>query len=785
MKKGLRITIIVISVIVALLLVASLLVSPIAKWYVEKNCKDLIGCKITIENLDIRLLLGRAAADNLVLYEANETDTFVSIEHFDADVRVWGILRKSIIVDSINVVAPNATILRQGNGLNFDDMLVFFAQKSAGETNADTIAQPDTIKEATNDNSWQIILRDIALNRGKIRYADDIIDIDWTMHHIELNIPEIDLSGSGTKAQLYFDFARGGSLALNAMFDQATMDYELNCKISDYPVGVLMPFMKGVVNVGNVAGSLGIDLHAQGNIDNIMASNLDGNIQLDSTYVDDINGQRLISLNQFKTDIEHIDIAHDYNIKLRNFLIDGVSAGYEVYHDGSNNFTSLFATAPQEETEAQPSQETPENVATNDTVEAPKLNITVENIVMQNSNFAYTDNTLPEPFTLRLSKMRFKTPMFSTQGVNDVELFAVLQETGALRIKWNGNIEAQNHDLSLSLNNFNLKDISPYSLSFFGYPITDGKLSFRGQNIISDSQLKGTNKLSLYNPTVEKKRSDVDAQFGMVPLKLAIVVLTDREGKADIDLPISGDIKSPHFSYGNIIVQALVNVLVKIAAAPIDLMAEALGLNSNEIKEIEFGAWQHQFTPEQYDKIEKLSKIIAEEPELQIRLQHEVNFEKGIQAIVENDLKREYYLAQNPERAQSLNMVDIDTYQKTSLKDPGIILFADSLLTVKGLPTDGNINDKMHRLYGSAAVDKLMRNIEMRNRGMMMQWSNALNMPEGSLQIVTPTQDEIKLHNGKTRYKVEITAAGDEVETTEAVVTDESIGDDVSETTNP
>ena len=785
MKKGLRITIIVISVIVALLLVASLLVSPIAKWYVEKNCKDLIGRKITIENLDIRLLLGRVAADNLVLYEANETDTFVSIEHFDADVRVWGILRKSIIVDSINVVAPNATILRQGNGLNFDDMLVFFAQKSAGATNADTIAQPDTIKDATNDNSWQIILRDIALNRGKIRYADDIIDIDWTMHHIELNIPEIDLSGSGTKAQLYFDFARGGSLALNAMFDQPTMDYELNCKISDYPVGVLMPFMKGVVNVGNVAGSLGIDLHAQGNIDNIMASILDGSIQLDSTYVEDINGQRLISLNQFKTDIEHIDIAHDYNIKLRNFLIDGVSAGYEVYHDGSNNFTSLFATAPQEEAEAQPSQETPENVATNDTVEAPKLNITVENIVMQNSNFAYTDNTLPEPFTLRLSKMRFKTPMFSTQGVNDVELFAVLQETGALRIKWNGNIEAQNHDLSLSLNNFNLKDISPYSLSFFGYPITDGKLSFRGQNIISDSQLKGTNKLSLYNPTVEKKRSDVDAQFGMVPLKLAIVVLTDREGKADIDLPISGDIKSPHFSYGNIIVQALVNVLVKIAAAPIDLMAEALGLNSNEIKEIEFGAWQHQFTPEQYDKIEKLSKIIAEEPELQIRLQHEVNFEKGIQAIVENDLKREYYLAQNPERAQSLNMVDIDTYQKTSLKDPGIILFADSLLTVKGLPTDGNINDKMHRLYGSAAVDKLMRNIEMRNRGMMMQWSNALNMPEGSLQIVTPTQDEIKLHNGKTRYKVEITAAGDEVETTEAVVTDESIGDDVSETTNP
>ena len=37
-------------------------------------------------------------------------------------------------------------------------------------------------------------------------------------------------------------------------------------------------------------------------------------------------------------------------------------------------------------------------------------------------------------------------------------------------------------------------------------------------------------------------------------------------------------------------------------------------------------------------------------------------------------------------------------------------------------------------------------------------------MPEGTLQIVTPSLEEIKSHKGNTRYKVEISADGDATE---------------------
>ena len=54
-----------------------------------------------------------------------------------------------------------------------------------------------------------------------------------------------------------------------------------------------------------------------------------------------------------------------------------------------------------------------------------------------------------------------------------------------------------------------------------------------------------------------------------------------------------------------------------------------------------------------------------------------------------------------------------------------------------------------------------MRNIEMRDRGMMMQWQQALNLPEGTLQIVSPSREEVIESAGKTRYKVEMSVVGE------------------------
>ena len=757
MKKFSKVALIVVAIIILLLLLVVLLISPVSKWYIEKYSKDLIGRRITIENFDLQLLKGQAFVDNFVLYEANDVDTFVSIGHVGADVQMWGIVRQSIVVDSFNIVAPNITVMRRNNRMNFDDMLQFMA----GSDDSEPVDTTQVEEPAADKMSWDILVRNIAIKQGRVRYADDFMGIDWTMKRIGVSIPEIDLSGNDAMAQLNFDFEQGGNLTLDAMYDKREERYGLNLLLADYPIQSLKPFMKGMANLGDISGNLRIDLNVAGALANIIDSDITGAVRIDSTAVYDIEGNHMASLRQFRTDIERINISHDYVVKLANLHIDGLSSQFEMFGNGRNTFSTLLSSNVADSDTTDVEFEQQEAEVSDSLQHTPQLDFSIRNISLANSNFTYTDHTLPEPFKIALSQMRFKTPSFSNRGVNEVELNAALQKTGSLRVKWKGNLEKNDHDVTIALNNFNLRDISPYSLDMFAYPIKDGKMSFVGQDIISSGQLKGTNKLSLYHPTLDKKRKDIDAPYDFVPLKLAFVVLTDRQGKADIELPVSGDINSPQFSYGSIIVKALVNVLVKIATAPFDLLAGLFGMNSDEVKEIKFDAWQYQFTPEQYDKIEKLSKVVADKPELKAQLTHEVNFNKGIDAIVENEMRRAYYLSQNPHRADSLNMIDVDAYSKISLQGAAVNQCADSLLTVKELPTDGSLKDKMHRLYGSGAEGKLMRNIEMRNRAVVMQWTK-LGLPESSIEIITLPLEEIKKHKGETRYNVELVLSNSE-----------------------
>lgn len=736
MKKSLIITSVVIAVLALLFVAVVFLISPVAKWYVETHCKELVGRRVTIEKLDISLLSGRVDVDNIVLYEANDRDTFVALGHLDTELELYPLLSQQVIVDSINIDALGVNVIRNRTSLNFDDMVAFFASK------------PESADTVDNDDSgWTVVLNNISLVRGVLSYDDRTMHSSWVMRDMSLRIPKIDLSGKGTRADLFLAFESGGSLHLNAFYDQPTMRYDVTCDLEEYPVDGLLPLIQESLHIGGLEGDLSLGLHATGDVNHILAFDLDGTVSLVNSSMTDVKGRQLVYIREIKTDIERINIEQDYIIKLRECSVNGLKTRVEMFADGSHTFSD-FVAAPD---------------STRETVsDSIKLDLSVGNLFLNNGDITYVDHTLPEPFTLHLSKLRIKSPNFTMTGDNRVELFSMMQETGTLMVKWEGNPELRNHDLTMALSNFNLKDITPYSLAFFGCPISDGKLSFRGQNVVVDNQLSGVNKLSLYRPKVGKKRKDIDAEFGKIPLKLAMTVLTDREGKAELDLPVSGNLDSPEFSYKKIILKALVNVLVKVAAAPFDLLVKGLGLKSDEVKEIKFNAWQRQFTPEQYDKLEKISKVLAEKPEMMVTMTHEVNYEEGIKNIVADDFRKAFYLSRHPEKNGVLDMKDVEAYQQIELRGNDVTEFADSLLSVRGEGVKGSLNDKMQLLYGAEAENQLMRNIQARDKGIMMQWTRVLKMPEVSLRIISPSVDDVRKQSGKTRYKVQMSLAGEE-----------------------
>ena len=118
-KKKLRnILIGVASVIVVLLAAIALGAGPLAKHYLEKHSKELIGRRITLDKIRLNPLNGKVGLDNFVLYEADDQHHFASLDRFRADIKLWALLRRHIDISYITFDSPTLEVLQEGSHFN-------------------------------------------------------------------------------------------------------------------------------------------------------------------------------------------------------------------------------------------------------------------------------------------------------------------------------------------------------------------------------------------------------------------------------------------------------------------------------------------------------------------------------------------------------------------------------------------------------------------------------------------------------------------------------------------
>ena len=109
-------------------------------------------------------------------------------------------------------------------------------------------------------------------------------------------------------------------------------------------------------------------------------------------------------------------------------------------------------------------------------------------------------------------------------------------------------------------------DFTPYSAKFAGRKIDSGKLSAEIDYQIRKSRLHGENRVVLDTLVLGDRVENSSAPN--LPLDLALALLKDADGRIDLDLPVTGDLDHPEFSYGHLIWKAIVNVIEKVVTAP-------------------------------------------------------------------------------------------------------------------------------------------------------------------------------------------------------------------------
>jgi len=740
MNKILKIIVIVVSSLVALLLLVSLFVSPVAKGYVNKHGKELIGREIHVERLRANIWTGRVRINELVVFEEDDSTAFFSFDTLDVSVKLRKLLGQEVYLRHITLAAPHVRIIQANDRFNFTSIIDHFASDEE---------EPD---DDTTSSPWRLGFYNIRLVDGEVYYADRARQSDWDLKNLNLKVPGVYFDGEeDTDAGLELQLADGGTLAIDASLNLDNNNFDVAVGLEQFAVSNVKAYLTDVMQVERVDGQLNAHLHALGNLSDFLKMNIDGDVKLAAVDIRDANDQEVLRVGDLTVDVGRINI--DENVyDVNSVTINGLSSHFDLYKDGSN-FSRLFAAANTEtDADGAESAEEADEAAAADTSSAPApqgkpMQLRVGHVAINDAQFTYNDFTLPDPFSFPVKKLNVKAENISLSGDNSAKIFAQLPNGGMALINWKGRLDdwKRSQRLSLNIKNLHLADLSPYTVAYLGHPFTDGTFSFTSENTITNSMLNGNNKLDLFKPEVGEKRKEVDAQVN-IPLKAALYVLKDKDDKVQMELPISGNIDSPDFNYMKLVWKTLGNLLVKVGTSPFRAVSKAMGI-SGDFELIAFDPLQVDITSEQYDVMAKISDVTLYDTSIVVTFEPQMNMSAAARTQSLFDLKREYYLSLHPEKAnpddeagtahvERLELIDYSNIAAITVKDAGFTGWLHSSgLTRSAHPSQKEVQRVAEQRYPlDQCAEQLRQQVALRNRIMTHYFVEQMQV--GADQIV-------------------------------------------------
>jgi hypothetical protein len=172
-------------------------------------------------------------------------------------------------------------------------------------------------------------------------------------------------------------------------------------------------------------------------------------------------------------------------------------------------------------------------------------------------------------------------------------------------------------DLSVAFTNTGLTAFSPYTEKYAGRPLQKGKLSLALHYEIKQKDLNARNNIFIDQLTLGPKNNSTNAT--KLPVKLAIALLKDRNGRIKLDVPVQGKLDDPKFRLAPIIWGVVENLIVKAATSPFSLLGAMFG-GGEELSFVAFDPGQADIPAAETNKLNTLVKALYERPELSMEI---------------------------------------------------------------------------------------------------------------------------------------------------------------------
>ena len=690
LKKPVKILLIIAGSLFGLFLLIAILVSPIAHYYLEKHSKELCNRVVTMDKLCVNLFNGSVTIQGFKALEENDKDVMLTFDKLKVNMSLAYLLGKTVKITEITLINPDVTVLQNGNRFNFSDIIDFY--------------KTDEPKDTT-PSGWTVDLRNITLAGGDVLYRDLAVGSRFKLNELALAIPRIYFSSESTDIGLDLKFDDGGDLNIKLLYAIENNAYNLAVKLNQFSVAAAAPYIKQFLNVGDVGGRLTTDLDIVGDLDHILDIVAQGDVVFQNLFVTDPkSGEVFSEIGKLDIGIEKIDIKQNI-YHFSKVLTSDANFNFEITEEGNAISRMLALDDKIDSTETETAE-----VDTATKISNNPIDFLIKDLAINNSRFSYCDYTLRDTVRIPVSQVSSGIQNFRLDGPIVANLSAVVGESGQLTAHWEGNFSnIENQKFGVLLKNFKLKTISPYSVHYLAHPISDGVMSFADKSTIVNNYITSDNKIDIYNCVVEKKIKGAEKEFN-IPLRAAVYILSDRNGKIAFDLPVKGDLKSPEFSYGKIIFKTFCNLIVKIAAAPIDLIVKSLNKEPDIFADIQYDIHPQGLGSESDDQLNKIVDALKEKDELILEVQQSLNREENRKEYALFSAKMDYCRQNGTADGPAL----FNAAAAVKNSDSKFQKYVEKQLD--GASVNGDLGDKCLKLYDLGTIDShINKNIERRN----------------------------------------------------------------------
>ena len=250
---------------------------------------------------------------------------------------------------------------------------------------------------------------------------------------------------------------------------------------------------------------------------------------------------------------------------------------------------------------------------------APKELVEIPAITLSGGTIDYTDHFIKPNYSAKLTEVVGSlTGLSSRPGTRaDLKLSAHLEHQAPIEVTGQINplVKPPYADIKGKVTDVELSPLSPYSGRYAGYLIDKGKLNMEVSYHVENNHLDAKNHLFLDQFTFGSKVDSPEAT--KLPVRLAVALLKDREGRINLNIPVSGSLNDPKFKIGPIILKIILNILVKAATAPFALLGHLFG-HGESLSYLTFPPGSAALDPAALKKVEHLETALYDHPGLKL-----------------------------------------------------------------------------------------------------------------------------------------------------------------------